>query len=73
MDDHHYKHREDLIDACLAAWTAALWVTAGPDRVQILGADDALVDERAQQGIVALAGQRATIGAAQQVQRSRCR
>jgi hypothetical protein len=46
MDDHHYKHREDLIDACLAAWTAALWVTAGPDRVQILGADDALVDER---------------------------
>ena len=41
MDDHHYKHREDLIDACLAAWTAALWVTAGPDRVHILGADDA--------------------------------
>jgi predicted RNase H-like nuclease len=32
-----YKHREDLIDAALAAWTAALWATT-PDRIQVLGA-----------------------------------
>jgi predicted RNase H-like nuclease len=32
-----YKHREDLIDAALAAWTAALWART-PDRLQVLGA-----------------------------------
>ena len=36
-----YKHREDLLDAALCAWTAALWATAHLDRVQILGADSA--------------------------------
>ena len=25
IGDRAYKHREDLIDACLAAWTGALW------------------------------------------------
>ncbi|MFF1683139.1 DUF429 domain-containing protein [Streptomyces sp. NPDC058256] len=34
-----YKHREDLIDALLCAWTAALWSRHGPTRCQVLGAD----------------------------------
>ncbi|MFI1206215.1 DUF429 domain-containing protein [Streptomyces sp. NPDC020802] len=34
-----YKHREDLIDALLCAWTAALWYRHGPQRCQVLGAD----------------------------------
>jgi predicted RNase H-like nuclease len=42
--DVAYKHREDLIDACLAAWTAALWWSGGLERVQVLGVDDPLVD-----------------------------
>ena len=41
-----YKHREDLIDALLAAWTAALWHGHGLARCQVLGADDPLIDER---------------------------
>lgn len=52
LDDRAYKHREDLIDACLAAWTAALWIQCGTDRCQVLGEHDVLVDDR---------GQRATI------------
>jgi predicted RNase H-like nuclease len=52
LDDRSYKHREDLIDACLAAWTAALWIECGTDRCQVLGEHDVFVDER---------GQRATI------------
>lgn len=38
--DRDYKHREDLLDAALCAWTAALWATRHLDAVQILGADD---------------------------------
>ncbi|WP_033327657.1 DUF429 domain-containing protein [Streptomyces yerevanensis] len=34
-----YKHREDLIDALLCAWTAALWSRHGLARCQVLGAD----------------------------------
>jgi predicted RNase H-like nuclease len=34
-----YKHREDLIDALLCAWTAALWSRHGLERCQVLGAD----------------------------------
>jgi predicted RNase H-like nuclease len=41
LKDGPYKHREDLIDAALSAWTAAIWATAGRDRCQILGADAA--------------------------------
>ncbi|MEW2521746.1 DUF429 domain-containing protein [Actinacidiphila alni] len=37
-----YKHREDLIDALLCAWTAALWCRHGPARCQVLGADSSL-------------------------------
>ncbi len=52
LNDRAYKHREDLIDACLAAWTAVLWVQHGTDACQVLGDDDALVDDQ---------GRRATI------------
>jgi predicted RNase H-like nuclease len=52
LEDRPYKHREDLIDACLAGWTAALWRRRGQTRCRVLGADDPLVDER---------GRRATI------------
>jgi predicted RNase H-like nuclease len=31
-----YKHREDLIDAVLCAWTAQLWWRAGEDQCQVL-------------------------------------
>jgi predicted RNase H-like nuclease len=34
-----YKHREDLIDALLCAWTAALWARHGHARCQVLGPD----------------------------------
>jgi predicted RNase H-like nuclease len=46
IDDRTYKHREDLIDACLAAWTAALWWRHGTRRCQVLGAEDVLADAR---------------------------
>jgi predicted RNase H-like nuclease len=32
-----HKHREDLLDAVLCAWTAALWHVHGEERVQVLG------------------------------------
>jgi predicted RNase H-like nuclease len=34
------KHREDLIDALLCAWTGLLWLCHGLDRCQVLGGDD---------------------------------
>jgi predicted RNase H-like nuclease len=37
-DDRSYKHREDLIDALLCAWTALLWLRHGHERCQVLGA-----------------------------------
>ncbi|MCX4903919.1 DUF429 domain-containing protein [Streptomyces sp. NBC_00878] len=37
--DADYKHREDLIDALLCAWTAALWSRHGSARCQVLGGD----------------------------------
>ena len=37
VSDAAYKHREDLIDALLCAWTASLWARHGFDRCQILG------------------------------------
>jgi predicted RNase H-like nuclease len=49
--DAPYKHREDLLDALLCAWTAAIWSVHGTTRMQVLGADD-LADE---------SGRRATI------------
>ncbi|CAM5350494.1 hypothetical protein SCANM124S_02294 [Streptomyces canus] len=35
--DAPYKHREDLVDALLCAWTAALWFRHGLVRCQVLG------------------------------------
>ncbi|WP_246852779.1 DUF429 domain-containing protein [Naasia sp. SYSU D00948] len=32
-----HKHREDLLDAVLCAWTAAIWHVHGDERVQVLG------------------------------------
>ena len=37
LADAAYKHREDLIDALLCAWTAALWARHGLGRCQVLG------------------------------------
>jgi predicted RNase H-like nuclease len=35
--DLTYKHREDLIEALICAWTASLWVRHGFGRCQVLG------------------------------------
>jgi predicted RNase H-like nuclease len=43
LTDAAYKHREDLIDALLSAWTASLWHRHGTARSQVLGAADPLV------------------------------
>lgn len=40
------KHREDLLDAALCAWTAALWDRYGTQRCQVLGENDAPVNGR---------------------------
>jgi predicted RNase H-like nuclease len=37
ISDAVYKHREDLIDALLCAWTASLWARHSFDRCQVLG------------------------------------
>jgi len=37
VSDSAYKHREDLIDALLCAWTASLWAHHGFGRCQVLG------------------------------------
>ncbi|RPE78343.1 putative RNase H-like nuclease [Frondihabitans sp. PhB161] len=35
-----HKHREDLLDAALCAWTASIWHRHGLSRVQVLGRDE---------------------------------
>ncbi len=51
-----HKHREDLLDGALCAWTAAFWERHGDGRVQILGGDPCLpsdaVDEAGRQPVV---------------------
>ena len=37
LADAEYKHREDLLDAAVCAWTASLWHRHGTDRCQVLG------------------------------------
>jgi predicted RNase H-like nuclease len=37
LEDRPYKHREDLLDAALCAWTASLWARWGTERCQVLG------------------------------------
>ncbi len=38
--DVEAKHREDLLDAALCAWTAALWDRHATERCQVLGEND---------------------------------
>ncbi len=40
INDREYKHREDLIDALICAWTGLLWLNRGLDRCQVLGVGD---------------------------------
>jgi predicted RNase H-like nuclease/alkylated DNA nucleotide flippase Atl1 len=48
-----YKQREDLLDACICAWTAALWHRKGTDRCQVLGDDADLPQDRPVATIIA--------------------
>lgn len=41
IGDTAYKHREDLIDAVLSAWTGLVWMKHGLERCQVLGCGDA--------------------------------
>nr|QGW61248.1 hypothetical protein ICEMyc226_00216 [Mycolicibacterium sp.] len=43
LEDREYKHREDLLDAALCAWTAALWHRHGLAACQVLGSEPAVV------------------------------
>jgi predicted RNase H-like nuclease len=52
LNSSQYKHREDLIDAALCAWTASSWVCSGEHGCQVLGATDQARDAE---------GRRATI------------
>lgn len=51
--DRERKHREDLIDAALCAYTAAYWHRHGPERTQALGTDDTAHRDRDARGRVA--------------------
>ena len=42
-----HKHREDLLDGALCAWTAAFWERHGDRRVQVLGGDPSLPSDPA--------------------------
>lgn len=37
LQDRAYKHREDLLDAAIAAWTALVWSREGAATCQVLG------------------------------------
>jgi predicted RNase H-like nuclease len=52
ISDAAYKHREDLIDALLCAWTASLWARHGFTRCQVLGLPDNATDDPAATMIV---------------------
>lgn len=70
-DDLSYKHREDLIDAAIAAWTALLWVRKGLDRCQVLGAGEASKERRRVPTIIAPARPEQRRPAAPQSNRAR--
>jgi predicted RNase H-like nuclease len=38
VDQAQFKHREDLLDAAICAWTAMIWHRHGDRRTQVLGA-----------------------------------
>jgi predicted RNase H-like nuclease/alkylated DNA nucleotide flippase Atl1 len=62
-----YKQREDLLDACICAWTAALWHRTGTDRCQLLGDENQPPHDRPVATIIAPARpeQRGTTARAQ--------
>jgi predicted RNase H-like nuclease len=49
----HYKRREDLLDAAICAWTAALWHRYGEARCQVLGVDSEMPAKRPIASIIA--------------------
>lgn len=51
LSSRAYKHREDLIDAALCAWTAAL-AHAAPERIVALGHSDPLRDELGDRAVI---------------------
>ena len=51
--DRAYKHREDLIDALICAWTASLWWHQGTERCQVLGALDDVSEQGHRPTIIA--------------------
>lgn len=53
LADAAYKHREDLLDAAICAWTAALWARHGLARCQVLGLGAGLDDAGRPSTIVA--------------------
>jgi len=53
LTDVQYKHREDLLDAAIAAWTAALWDRFGSERCQVLGANSELDNDGRRATIIA--------------------
>jgi predicted RNase H-like nuclease len=55
-----YKHREDLIDAALCAWTAAYWWRHGTACCQILGTDDTGGDAHPERAATIIAPARPT-------------
>jgi predicted RNase H-like nuclease len=40
LSSRAYKHREDLVDAVICAWTGLLWLRHGHGRCQVLGLTD---------------------------------
>ena len=46
LADNAYKHREDLLDAAICAWTAAFWLRWGTTRCQVLGVGDGCPGDR---------------------------
>lgn len=46
LSDTDYKHREDLLDAAICAWSAAHWCRWGVQESQVLGTSDVAIDGR---------------------------
>jgi hypothetical protein len=51
--EREYKHREDLIDAAICAWTAALWHGHGGKRCQVLGPEPSAAGAGSEATIIA--------------------
>lgn len=53
LADTPFKHREDLLDAVICAWTASIWHRHGEERVLVLGRDSPADSEGRRATIVA--------------------